>query len=99
MILLVPRACASTCFTPSGCEPARSFVIAANHESFYDILGPLLAVLPMSVRFLAKRNLFRLPFLGWSIAAAGFVPVDRASTRRSVAIVDAALRACRAAAR
>lgn len=67
-----------------------SFVIAANHSSFYDILV-LLAVLPMSVRFLAKRNLFRLPFLGWSIAAAGFIPVDRESRSRSFALVDAAL--------
>jgi 1-acyl-sn-glycerol-3-phosphate acyltransferase len=66
-----------------------SFVIAANHQSFYDVLV-LLAVLPMSVRFLAKRNLFRLPFLGWSIAAAGFIPVDR-QTRSRFALVDAAL--------
>lgn len=67
-----------------------SFVIAANHASFYDVLV-LLAVLPMSVRFLAKRNLFRLPFLGWSIAAAGFIPVDRQSRSRSFALVDTAL--------
>ena len=67
-----------------------SFVVAANHESFYDILV-LLAVLPMSVRFLAKRNLFRLPFLGWSIAAAGFIPVDRQARSRNAGVVDAAL--------
>lgn len=71
--------------------PARtSVVLAANHESFYDILV-LLAVLPMSVRFLAKRNLFRLPFLGWSIAAAGFIPVDRHTRSRNAGVVDAAL--------
>jgi len=67
-----------------------SVVLAANHESFYDILV-LLAVLPMSVRFLAKRNLFRLPFLGWSIAAAGFIPVDRHTRSRNAAVVDTAL--------
>jgi 1-acyl-sn-glycerol-3-phosphate acyltransferase len=67
-----------------------SFVVAANHASFYDILV-LLAVLPMSVRFLAKRNLFRLPFLGWSMAAAGFIPVNRETRAGSFAIVDTAL--------
>jgi 1-acyl-sn-glycerol-3-phosphate acyltransferase len=67
-----------------------SFVVAANHASFYDILV-LLAALPMSVRFLAKRNLFRLPFLGWSMAAAGFIPVDRESRSRSFALVESAL--------
>jgi 1-acyl-sn-glycerol-3-phosphate acyltransferase len=71
-------------------ENRSSFVIAPNHESFYDILV-LLAALPMSVRFLAKRNLFRLPILGWSMAAAGFIPVDRETRSRSFELVDAAL--------
>jgi 1-acyl-sn-glycerol-3-phosphate acyltransferase len=71
-------------------EAGTSVVVAANHESFYDILV-LLARLPMSVRFLAKRNLFRLPFLGWSIAAAGFIPVDRETRSRNTGVVDAAL--------
>ena len=31
----------------------------------------LLAKLPLQVRFLAKRSIFRLPILGWSIRAAG----------------------------
>ena len=71
-------------------SPGTSVVLAANHESFYDILV-LLAVLPMSVRFLAKRNLFRLPFLGWSMAAAGFIPVDRHTRSRNATVVDTAL--------
>jgi 1-acyl-sn-glycerol-3-phosphate acyltransferase len=75
---------------PERLEAGTSVVVAANHESFYDILV-LLAHLPMSVRFLAKRNLFRLPFLGWSIAAAGFIPVDRETRSRNTGVVDAAL--------
>jgi 1-acyl-sn-glycerol-3-phosphate acyltransferase len=75
-------------------EPGRSFVIAANHESFCDILV-LLANVPLSLRFLAKRSIFRVPVLGWSIAAAGFVPVDRGERRRSAAIMDAALKRLR----
>jgi len=69
----------------------EGFVIAPNHESFYDILV-LFDVLPMRIGFLAKRNLFRLPILGWSMAAAGFVPVDRGARRRGTATVDAALK-------
>jgi 1-acyl-sn-glycerol-3-phosphate acyltransferase len=67
------------------------FVVASNHESFADILV-LLARLPLPVRFLAKRSIFRVPVLGWSIAAAGFVPVDRGDRARSVATVEAALK-------
>ncbi|MEO8432739.1 MAG: lysophospholipid acyltransferase family protein [Acidobacteriota bacterium] len=69
---------------------ADSAVIVANHESFADILV-LLASLPMQVRFLAKRSVFLVPVLGWSIRAAGFVPVDRGDRRRSAATFDAAL--------
>jgi len=72
-------------------ERGRSFVVVANHESFCDILV-LLANLPMQVRFLAKRSVFRVPVLGWSIAAAGFVPVDREDRSRGAATVEAALR-------
>ena len=46
----------------------------------------------MRIAFLAKRNLFRIPILGWSMAAAGFVPVDRGERRRGTATIDAALR-------
>ncbi|HEY1250987.1 MAG TPA: lysophospholipid acyltransferase family protein [Thermoanaerobaculia bacterium] len=66
------------------------YVIASNHESFFDI-PVLFAALPMPVRFLAKRNLFRLPFLGWAMAAAGFVPVDRADHSHGKEMLDTAL--------
>ena len=69
----------------------RSFVIASNHESFYDI-PVLFALLPMPVRFLAKRNLFRHPVLGWAMAAAGFVPVDRGERGRTAATIEKSLR-------
>ncbi len=69
----------------------RSRVVAANHESFADILV-LLARLPMQVRFLAKRGVFGVPVLGWSIRAAGFIPVDRGDRTRGAATVEAALR-------
>ena len=69
----------------------RSAVVAANHESFCDILV-LLANLPFPLRFLAKRGVFRVPVLGWSLAAAGFIPVDRGAPPRGAAPIDAARR-------
>jgi len=76
---------------PERLDRSRSFVVVANHESFCDILV-LLANLPMQVRFLAKRSIFRVPVLGWSIAAAGFIAVDREDRSRGTETVDAALR-------
>jgi 1-acyl-sn-glycerol-3-phosphate acyltransferase len=75
---------------PDRLRSDTSFIVIANHESFADILV-LLAMLPMQVRFLAKRSIFRVPVLGWGIAAAGFVPVDRGDRSRSTAAVESAL--------
>jgi len=69
----------------------RSAVLAANHSSMADILV-LFAALPVQIRFLAKRSVFRVPFLGWGIKAAGFVPVDRGDPRRGQEAMDAAMR-------
>lgn len=68
-----------------------SAVLASNHASMADILV-LFAGLPVQIRFLAKRSVFRVPFLGWGIRAAGFIPVDRGDARQGQAAVDAALR-------
>ncbi|HET7452818.1 MAG TPA: lysophospholipid acyltransferase family protein, partial [Thermoanaerobaculia bacterium] len=67
----------------------------ANHESIFDIFV-LLAALPGRLRFLAKKSLFRIPVLGWSMAAAGFVPIDREDRRRAAESLDVAARRIRA---
>jgi 1-acyl-sn-glycerol-3-phosphate acyltransferase len=65
-----------------GAAAVPQAVFMSNHESLVDI--PLLFVgLRQSVRFLAKRSLFFVPFLGWSMWAAGFVPVDRRRTEKA----------------
>jgi 1-acyl-sn-glycerol-3-phosphate acyltransferase len=61
-----------------GLVPDGRYVVMSNHESALDI-PTLLAALPSSLelRFLAKKSLFGVPFLGWAMSSAGFVPVDR----------------------
>ncbi len=54
----------------------RGYVFMANHQSWYDIPA-LLSTLPSQTRFLAKKGLFQLPVLGWSLRAGGFIAVDR----------------------
>ena len=68
------------------------YVIMANHESSLDILV-LLAALPPSVelRFLAKKSLFAIPFLGWAMKSAGFVPVDRDDRSTAAATLNQTL--------
>jgi 1-acyl-sn-glycerol-3-phosphate acyltransferase len=80
-----------TVLHPERLAGGQSAVLAANHASMADILV-LFATLPVQIRFLAKRSVFRVPFLGWGIKAAGFVPVDRGDPRRGQEAMDAALR-------
>jgi len=63
--------------------PDSSYVVVANHLSYMDI-PVLLARLPVGPRFLAKKSLFRLPFLGWAMQGAGHIPVLREDTRASL---------------
>ncbi|MGH8874704.1 MAG: lysophospholipid acyltransferase family protein [Acidimicrobiia bacterium] len=57
-------------------EPGRSYVVVANHLSNLDIMACLLAV-PLPIRFLAKKELFRVPLLAPAMRAVGVVEVDR----------------------
>jgi len=66
----------------------------SNHESLFDIFV-LLAALPGSLRFLAKKSLFSIPVLGWSMAAAGYIPVDRDDRRHAAESLDVAARRLR----
>ncbi|HEY8369503.1 MAG TPA: lysophospholipid acyltransferase family protein [Thermodesulfobacteriota bacterium] len=56
--------------------PDGPVVFAANHRSHFDI--PILwLALGRPVRFVAKRELARIPFFGWALRLLGHVIVDR----------------------
>ncbi|MFZ9520109.1 MAG: 1-acylglycerol-3-phosphate O-acyltransferase [Silvanigrellaceae bacterium] len=61
--------------------PAESVpvVYVANHQSQADIISVFM--ISRQFRWLAKDSLFKVPFLGWAMAAAGYVPVKRGDRR------------------
>jgi 1-acyl-sn-glycerol-3-phosphate acyltransferase len=67
--------------TVSGLEHldvTRSYVLASNHQSIYDI--PILfANLPLQLRIVAKESLGRIPFLGWHLQRTGHLLVNRSN--------------------
>ena len=67
----------------------RPVVYVGNHESMVDILVLFLA-LPTPIRFLAKKQLFFIPWVGWNMWAAGFVPIDRTNRRKAVHALEKA---------
>lgn len=52
----------------------RPCVVVSNHASVLDV--PALMHLPLTFRVVAKRSLFRLPFLGWFMSLSRQIPAD-----------------------
>ena len=55
-------------------NPDASYVFASNHLSYMDT-PVVLSHIPVQFRFLAKKGLFQIPFLGTHLARAGHIPV------------------------
>jgi len=64
-------------------SPDGSYVFASNHASYMDT-PVALANIPVQFRFMAKKGLFSIPFLGWHLARAGHIPVYRDNPRAAV---------------
>jgi len=70
-------------------QPDGGYVFAANHLSLMDT--PLvIAYIPAQFRFLAKRSLFRVPFIGGHLKRAGHIRVDREDPRSAVKVMGVA---------
>jgi 1-acyl-sn-glycerol-3-phosphate acyltransferase len=70
-------------------DPAGSYVFVSNHASYMDT-PVALANIPVQFRFLAKRGLFQIPFLGTHLSRAGHIPVPRGDPRAAVKTMQVA---------
>ena len=57
-------------------ERSNSCVVVANHESWFDVFA-LAGWLPVSAKFVGKRELADIPLFGSSWQACGHVAIDR----------------------
>jgi 1-acyl-sn-glycerol-3-phosphate acyltransferase len=73
-------------------DPAGSYVFVSNHLSYMDT-PVALAHIPAQFRFLAKRGLFQIPFLGTHLSRAGHIPVPRGDPRAAVKTLQTAAEA------
>jgi 1-acyl-sn-glycerol-3-phosphate acyltransferase len=65
-------------------------IFAANHSGLHDILS-LSAHLPIQFRWVAKKSLFNVPFMGWHMRRSGYIPIDRDNPREAArSIIEAA---------
>ena len=68
-------------------DVSRPHFFAANHQSLLDI-AVLYAVLPVPLLFVLKRELARVPFLGWYVAAMEMILVDRTRRKQSLEALE-----------
>lgn len=62
----------------------KPYIMVSNHLSNADI--PVISNLPWEMKWIAKKELFEMPFLGWLLKFAGDIPVDRSSSNKRAAI-------------
>lgn len=70
-------------------DRTKPYIFVANHQSQFDIFV-LDGFLDIDFRWLAKKELFRLPFFGWAMLLAGSIPVDRSHGRKALKSLDQA---------
>jgi 1-acyl-sn-glycerol-3-phosphate acyltransferase len=70
-------------------DPRNPYVVVSNHESFVDIL--LISHLPWEMKWLSKKEMFRIPVGGWEMRMARDIELDRGDP----ASAAAAMAACR----
>jgi len=70
------------------------YVFMCNHQSALDIYA-LLAKLPLSFKWIAKRQLFAIPVFGWAMKKAGYISIDRENAREALKAIEEASRRIR----
>jgi len=63
--------------------PGKAYIVMSNHQSSYDI-PVLFQALRIPIRMVAKKEIFRIPFMGSAMRAAGFIELDRHNGRSAI---------------
>jgi len=70
-------------------DPQGSYVVCPNHVSYFDT-PVLLSSVPVNFRFLAKQELFSIPFIGGHLKRAGNISVPLEDPRAALRVLTAA---------
>lgn len=75
-------------------DPKKPYVFVMNHQSMFDVpLG--LAVIPHNIRFVLKKSLFYVPFIGWYAWRTKMIFVDRSNPDSAYQNIDRAVQRIR----
>jgi len=68
-------------------SPDQSYVIAANHQSLYDIYA-LYGYTGIDGKWVAKKELRAIPFLGFAIEKLGHIVIDRSNPEAAIQSIN-----------
>ena len=71
-------------------DPRKRYVFISNHQSHIDI-PVLIASLKYPLSFIAKKELFIIPFFGWGLYALGHIWIDRGNARKALISIKKAV--------
>jgi 1-acyl-sn-glycerol-3-phosphate acyltransferase len=75
----------------------KSYVLVANHQSFFDIFASA-AFVPGEPRFVAKKELLKIPIVGFAMQRGGHIIIDRdaggQAIRKAIKIIQSGLDVC-----
>jgi 1-acyl-sn-glycerol-3-phosphate acyltransferase len=61
----------------------EAFILVSNHQSLFDIVAVLLLI-PREIRFLAKREVKKIPLIGFTLERSQNIIIDRASGGKAI---------------
>jgi len=65
-------------------DDRNPYVMVSNHLSNADI--PVISNLPWEMKWIAKKELFGVPFVGWMMKMSGDISVDRSSSNKRIGV-------------
>jgi 1-acyl-sn-glycerol-3-phosphate acyltransferase len=75
----------------------KSYVLVSNHQSFFDTFA-IAGFMPGDPRFVAKKELLKIPIVGFAMQKGGHILIDRESggkaIRKAIQVIRSGLDVC-----
>ncbi len=75
----------------------KSYVLVSNHQSFFDTFA-ISGFMPGNPRFVAKKELLKIPIVGFAMRRGGHILIDRESggksIRKAIQVIRSGLDVC-----
>ena len=72
-------------------DPNAPFVFMANHQSHFDVLAVIGALPEFQLRWVAKKELTKVPIFGWALRHSDHIIIDRSDHAKAMATLRAAV--------